>query len=345
VIKVRYRSSTNVLLIAVVALALIAGCMTRRPAPVVDRSPRVAVTPAPAGPAPTAGRPETYVVKRGDTFRSIALAHGVDPRDLAAWNELTDPTKIQVGQILRVTPPQTAPAPTEPGVVINPIGGAAPIVGRPLGSDGSSGPPLAGAPASPPTPPAVVSGALKTEPKGVRLPYSEENLAALQRERIPGAPKPDMTPQQPAAPVAPPAAKLEAPVAKPEPAESAEERIDWAWPASGKVISTFDGNSSKGVDIAGRLGDPVQASAAGRVVYSGEGIPAYGKLVIIRHSTVYLSAYAHNRAILVKEGQNVVKGQKIAELGATGADQAKLHFEIRRFGKPVDPLQYLPSRP
>ena len=111
------------------------------------------------------------------------------------------------------------------------------------------------------------------------------------------------------------------------------------------MINTFNGGASKGVDIAGRLGDPVQASAAGRVVYSGEGIPAYGKLVIIRHSTVYLSAYAHNRAILVKEGQSVTKGQKIAELGATGADQAKLHFEIRRFGKPVDPLQYLPSRP
>jgi lipoprotein NlpD len=145
--------------------------------------------------------------------------------------------------------------------------------------------------------------------------------------------------------VIPPAAKSDAqPGVKPEP-DSAEERIDWSWPASGKIISTFNGGSSKGVDIAGRPGDPVQASAAGRVVYSGEGIPAYGKLVIIRHSTVYLSAYAHNRAILVKEGQSVAKGQKIAELGATGADQAKLHFEIRRYGTPVDPLRYLPSRP
>jgi lipoprotein NlpD len=117
------------------------------------------------------------------------------------------------------------------------------------------------------------------------------------------------------------------------------------WPATGKVVATFNGTASKGVDIAGRVGDPVFASAAGRVVYSGEGIPAYGKLVIIRHNNTYLSAYAHNSQILVKEGQNVARGQKIAELGTTGAKEAKLHFEIRRQGKPVDPLAYLPTRP
>jgi lipoprotein NlpD len=296
------RRSFSILLVAVVSLALVAGCMTRRPAPVVDRSPPRTAKPPPVAPAPA---------------------------------------------------PRT-PAPTEPGVVVSPITGTAPIVGRPLKGDGPSDPPPASAPVIPPSAPAVLSGTLKTEPKGVRLPYSEANLAALQREPIAGSPKPEASPlpQQPA-PVVPPTAKLEVPpAAKPEapPAaktepESAEERIDWAWPASGNVISTFNGGGSKGVDIAGRLGDPVQASAAGRVVYSGEGIPAYGKLVIIRHSTVYLSAYAHNRTIVVKEGQNVTKGQKIAELGSTGADQAKLHFEIRRFGKPVDPLQYLPSRP
>jgi lipoprotein NlpD len=117
------------------------------------------------------------------------------------------------------------------------------------------------------------------------------------------------------------------------------------WPATGKVVATFNGTASKGVDIAGRVGDPVFASAAGRVVYSGEGIPAYGKLVIIRHNNTYLSAYAHNSQILVKEGQNVARGQKIAVLGTTGAKEAKLHFEIRRLGKPVDPLAYLPNRP
>ena len=108
--------------------------------------------------------------------------------------------------------------------------------------------------------------------------------------------------------------------------------------------ATFNGASNKGVDIAGRAGDPVYASAPGKVVYSGEGIPAYGKLVIIRHNGTYLSAYAHNSQILVKEGQTVAKGQKIAEVGSSGSREPKLHFEIRRLGKPVDPLQYLPSR-
>ena len=143
----------------------------------------------------------------------------------------------------------------------------------------------------------------------------------------------------------PAAAKPEPPpvAAKPEP-DGAEERVDWTWPATGKVVATFNGASSKGVDIAGRLGDPVYASAPGKVVYSGEGIPAYGKLVIIRHNGTYLSAYAHNSQILVKEGQTVTKGQKIAEVGSSGSESPRLHFEIRRLGKPVDPLQYLPSR-
>ena len=104
-------------------------------------------------------------------------------------------------------------------------------------------------------------------------------------------------------------------------------------------------STNKGVDIGGKIGEPVYASASGRVVYSGSGLRGYGKLVIIKHNQTYLSAYAHNNNILVKEGQNVAKGQKIAEVGNTDADQAKLHFEIRRLGKPVDPLKFLPDRP
>jgi lipoprotein NlpD len=109
-------------------------------------------------------------------------------------------------------------------------------------------------------------------------------------------------------------------------------------------VANFNGASNKGLDIGGRVGDPVYASAPGKVVYSGEGIPAYGKLVIIRHNGTYLSAYAHNSQILVKEGQTVAKGQKIAEVGSSGSESPRLHFEIRRLGRPVDPLQYLPSR-
>ena len=120
----------------------------------------------------------------------------------------------------------------------------------------------------------------------------------------------------------------------------------WAWPAQGVVISKFSSNGSlnKGIDIAGELGQPVLAAQDGTVVYAGSGLRGYGELVIIKHSDVYVSAYGHNRSLLVREGQKVKAGQVIANMGSTGADRVKLHFEIRRQGKPADPLQYLPSR-
>ena len=130
----------------------------------------------------------------------------------------------------------------------------------------------------------------------------------------------------------------------PEVAASGNDEVAWIWPASGKTVGTFSESGSKGVDIAGKAGDPVIAAADGRVVYSGTGLRGYGKLVILKHNNTYLSAYAHNQNILVKEGQSVSKGQKIAEMGNTDADQVKLHFEVRRQGKPVDPLKYLPVR-
>jgi len=325
----------GVLLVAALALG---ACSAKRPAPVEDRGrPPTAAKPAPTAPsaasAPApAAQADTYVVKRGDTLYSIALDHGVDWRELAAWNQITDPSRMQVGQVLRVRPP-----PGPDGVVVSPVESAPPIAARPLG------------PESPVTPPpGAAAGGLKTEPKGLRLPYSEENLAAVQRAdsaRAAVAPKPEAPPPVAAArPEPPAAAKPEAPppAARPEP--EGDERVDWAWPAAGKVVATFNGASSKGVDIAARAGDPVQAAAPGKVVYSGEGIPAYGKLVIIRHNGTYLSAYAHNSQILVKEGQTVAKGQKIAEVGSSGSEGPRLHFEIRRLGKPVDPLQYLPNR-
>ena len=120
--------------------------------------------------------------------------------------------------------------------------------------------------------------------------------------------------------------------------------VDWAWPLSGNLIAGFVEGSNKGIDIAAKPGDPVQAAAAGKVVYAGSGLRGYGKLVIVKHNPSFLSAYAHNSQILVKEGQSVTKGQKIAEAGASDSDQPMLHFEIRRQGKPIDPLKQLPSR-
>lgn len=122
--------------------------------------------------------------------------------------------------------------------------------------------------------------------------------------------------------------------------------INWRWPHVGTVIAKFStsGKVNKGIDIAGNSGDPVRAAADGNVVYAGNGLLGYGNLIIINHNEHYLSAYAHNRRILVAEGDNVRQGQAIAELGSTGTDGNKLHFEIRRNGNPVDPLPYLPSR-
>ena len=123
-----------------------------------------------------------------------------------------------------------------------------------------------------------------------------------------------------------------------------EDPLAWGMPTNGKVVAGFsETDNRKGVDIAGMRGQPVVASAAGKVVYSGSGLRGYGKLIIIKHNKTYLSAYAHNDQILVKEGQSVSKGQKIAEMGNTDADQVKLHFEIRKLGKPVDPAKYLPQ--
>jgi lipoprotein NlpD len=119
----------------------------------------------------------------------------------------------------------------------------------------------------------------------------------------------------------------------------------WAWPASGKLIGQFAENgANKGIDIAAKVGDPVLAAGPGRVVYSGQGLRGYGKLIIIKHNNTYLSAYAHNNTLLVKEGQTVTRGQRIAEAGNSDSDVPKLHFEIRRQGKPVDPLKLLPEQ-
>lgn len=120
--------------------------------------------------------------------------------------------------------------------------------------------------------------------------------------------------------------------------------LGFIWPASGNVIAGFNETTNKGVDIAGKAGDPIVAAADGRVVYAGAGLRGYGHLVILKHNNTYLTAYAHNQKLLVKEDQNVKKGQKIAEMGSSDADRVKLHFEVRRQGKPVDPSRYLPAR-
>ncbi len=303
-------------LLAALAAALLAGCASPYRAPGVEPERTAARAPAvkPA-PPPAEQRPETYTVKRGDTLYSIALDNGLDYRDLTAWNNVVDPAVIGTGQVLRMRPPPM-PAQPEAGVQVQPVTVPGSVEARPLGAD-----PRAGAEA-----PRAAGDLLKTGPKAMKLPYSEENLALLRQAPL----KPELKFE----PTPPPPGAVEDP-----------DRVEWIWPASGRILAGFSEATNKGVDILGRIGDPVYASASGRVVYSGTGLRGFGKLVIIKHNQTYLSAYAHNSNIFVKEGQNVAKGQKIAEIGNSDSPQAKLHFEIRRLGKPVDPLKFLPERP
>jgi len=163
-----------------------------------------------------------------------------------------------------------------------------------------------------------------------------------------GTPLPPASAPRVAASAAPaaPAAVAAAPAAMSPPAVAGDDDVPWAWPTPGNatVLTGFDEVKNKGLDIAGKAGDPVLAAADGRVVYAGAGLRGYGNLIILKHNNTYLTAYAHNQALLVKEDQSVRKGQKIAEMGNSDADRVKLHFEIRRQGKPVDPARFLPAR-
>ena len=173
---------------------------------------------------------------------------------------------------------------------------------------------------------------------GIRKPYV---IYANQKLRLVGQPTPTAKKVTKSTPKV--VAKKPTYVA---PKKSQNSTIDWRWPVAGEVIKPFSlsGDINKGVDIAGRLGESVMAAADGIVVYAGGGLRGYGKLVIVKHSDEYLSAYGHNRSIRVKEGEKVKGGQIVAEIGSSGTDREMLHFEIRRDGKPADPLIYLPTR-
>ncbi len=160
----------------------------------------------------------------------------------------------------------------------------------------------------------------------------------------PAATQPAGVGATPLAPAADPIAPSTANVVAPGATAKADDGTVFSWPSGGGVLAGFDEARNKGLDLSGKSGDPVNASADGRVVYAGAGLRGYGNLIILKHSNTFLTAYAHNRALLVKEDQTVRRGQKIAEMGNTDTDRVKLHFEIRRQGKPVDPAKYLPGR-
>lgn len=304
------------LAVVLAALLLVAGCASNAPAPVVERGAQPTSVSA-----PVVAAKNTYTVKSGDTVRSIAREFNMDFRELIALNNIESPDRITPGRVLKIKP---AADPSSPVASTAPVATDV-VVARPIGDPVVEKRPLGGN-----------TDSVKREPKAGKEPYSEQALAQAQGQAAPAP-----LPAAEAKPEVKPEVKPEAKAADPA---TAGDEIAWIWPANGKMIGTYSEGGSKGVDIDGKAGDPVIASGDGKVVYSGTGLRGYGKLVIIKHNNTYLSAYAHNQAILVKEGQSVSKGQKIAEMGNSDADQVKLHFEVRRQGKPVDPLQYLPKR-
>lgn len=256
-------SMTKYLLLPLAALAVLlnAGCSSTpraKPATVVDRS---------GGDVGEATPPGYYRVKRGDTLARIALDNGQSPRDLARWNNLSNPNLIEIGDLILVRPPEGSKIAVKP------------------------------------------------------IPKSSGDLSKTE------APKMDV-------------AKADTPKADSPKDVVAEPGIRLAWPAKGKVVEEFS-EKTKGIDIAGKLGEPITAASDGKVVYAGNSLRGYGNLVIIKHDNTYLTAYAHNRNLLVKEGDAVKKGQKIAEMGDTDTNSVKLHFELRVNGKPVNPTPYL----
>lgn len=269
-------------------------------------------------------QPNVYIIKKGDTFYSIALNHGINQKDLAEWNNIQDPTAIHIGQQLNLSSPSqmAQPAlfpihePVQPSAAV-----ISPDAARRLEATHVPN-----------------TDKLKTEPKAFKITYSEQAVAQLKKGLMEIPPPVTLVKMDPA-----PEKNNEINTV-PAPAEAAPDadRVEWIWPTKGKVSELFS-ESTKGIDIAGKQGQEVTASAGGKVVYSGAGLRGYGKLVIIKHNNTYLSAYAHNNKILVKEGQTVIKGQKIAEMGSTDSSLVKLHFEIRKNGKPVDPLKHLPG--
>ncbi|ODU30581.1 MAG: peptidoglycan-binding protein LysM [Thiobacillus sp. SCN 62-729] len=290
----------------------LAGCTSTGMAPVDERSPaHRAAKPESARPATSQIAPSTnglHTVQRGDTLYAIAFANGLDYREIAIWNQLESADRILVGQVLRLTPPAGA-------VEIKPLDDEPAPSARPL------------------TDPPVLR-----EPQAQLLTYSAANWAQVSGAR-------PATPPAPAAASPTPAAPVPAAAPPPAPATSAATSVDtWLWPVDGTLIGRFGAAGGKGIDIAGARNTPVRAVAGGKVVYSGSGLRGYGRLLIVKHAGEFLSAYAHNETILVKEGDMVTAGQKIALMGDSDADRVKLHFEIRRYGKPLDPLTYLPER-
>lgn len=345
---------------AVVALLALSACASRYSAPVADieSTPRYI----------DSGR--THRVNGGETLYVVAWMYDLDVNALARVNNLREPYNIEPGQVLSVdlrgTPGAVATTTARPAAVgnatVTPAAVAtgirrAPLDSTPLTRQSLPSTPLpdSTAPSTPPSTPLPQATAPASPPAVARVepePLPERQLPPPTQRDVPATtPAPSATVTPPPVADAPvPAVVIPPPASEPEPELPSEAvangSIAWAWPARGNIIGRYSDTDpdNKGIKLAGTAGDPVLAAADGEVVYTGNGLLRYGELVILKHNDHFLSAYAHNRVINVKEGDRVRRGTKIAELGSTGIDRDMLHFEIRLDGKPVDPMTYLPPR-
>ncbi|MES2238565.1 MAG: peptidoglycan DD-metalloendopeptidase family protein [Pseudomonadota bacterium] len=317
----------------ILLFAVLSGCANYAPVPVVERNSQSRVGNVVSGASSKTVAPGMYLVKKGDTLYSIALDHGLDYRDVVAWNQLENVNLIKVDQLLRVAPPE---------------GDVQVAVAKPVTSSGSIETKSASNVAGMNTTDPHTTESFKRAPKGGKVVFSANALARAQSnaalnvtdDAASNTSKP--TTNIPVAPVTTEPKVAEVPATTEKPALSAD--IGWAWPTNGKMLAPFAEGSSKGIDLAGKLGDPVHAAADGVVSYAGAGLRGYGNLVVLRHNATWLSVYAHNSKILVKEKQAVKRGQTIAEVGSSDAESPRLHFEIRQQGKSVDPQKILPVR-
>lgn len=348
------------------ATLVLTGCAAKAPAPLEESRPVVQIENGKSATAPAAAEGKVHVVKKGDTLRSIAREYGLAGQDIAAWNTIDNPNRILPGQRLRLTPPSgqaAAAGMVTENVEVQPIAASGAVVARPL----DEAPPAGNAPVARPADavmpaPSLLTGnseTLKRAPKGGKLPYSEANLALLKGGQTPARVVPATVAASPPPPSVAPAAAAQV-AAAPAPTQSASPTpdrssaaplatgIEWGWPSTGRLLATYSEAAgmqglNRGVDIGGNIGDPVLAAASGKVIFVGK-YPKHGNLVVLLHSEGYSSVYAHAQRILVKDGETVKRGQRIADLGNSDSDQPKLHFEVRQQGKPLDPLRVLPPR-
>lgn len=277
------------------------------------------------------GTPESHRVRQDETLYSIAFRYGLDYHDVAAWNGIGPPYLIRPGDRIRLRPAYGRWAANRPPPRHDSAGPTTASTSSSSGNPGSTSTASTGVQTRPLTEPPPAPAPRPAEP--VTKPADQRSGDGTRVVTLPVNPP---TTARPAAADATPK-----PTTKPP-----SGAIQWRWPAAGEVIGEYSTASplQRGLDFAGPVGSPIYAAAKGEVVYSGSGLVGYGELVIIKHDERYLSAYAHNRRRFVKEGEKVTAGQKIAELGNTGTNRAKLHFEIRENGQPINPRDKLPKR-